>query len=505
MSKTKVRIFYSDRNYIDIINNEIVEIHISSLEYYKIMLKDIDNFVNDCNTKDLNAFKKDVENKKMCFENLILKKSDEGIVEIIEAFKNDVKCINFGLLRINEIKTIIDTVKFSDNIRFITRYHNGDDSNIKEMKDCFEYLQNIYDYIKAFNLSPFELSIFVYDLIRERKYQYSEEDLKNHELNDFIEDISTEELKEKARNSSFSRSLFEIYNNDSIVCAGYSRLYSVILNMFDIYTEEIGFCKDEDYGHASNIVYIDDPKYYVKLPFEVDVTWGINYNKDESVDYNSCLNNYQFFGRTIVQALFDKAQMELKPDFNDYSLIGKLLKRKNTVLRLFNLNAPKMIVEKELQMMLDSMKVIQEKIYTPEFDNIIEELEKYKSSLTEVFLGNKEKEEFNSINMKIDESLNNLFTPYDFIKALEQVRRIEHMIDSEKYPFDFDGIMITGFKKYKLKLEDAKRISGVLLFEKKLFESPTIDPKKENKKRKEILAKNPNIDFSKNPVLKKTN
>ena len=132
-------------------------------------------------------------------------------------------------------------------------------------------LDKLIEPIKNAKLSPYEKYLAVYNIVKQFK-PYKE----NHE------------------NKKESRYLRYILNNEYIVCVGFSKLLTTLLNKVDIKSLEIstnvdtsydqGFTKDNTptnfNGHARNIIKIDDDKYNIHGIFIADSTWDNDIKHD---------------------------------------------------------------------------------------------------------------------------------------------------------------------------------------------------------------------------------
>ena len=165
-------------------------------------------------------------------------------------------------------------------------------------------LDNLISSIKNTNLSPYEKYLAVYNIVKQFK-PYKE----NHEDKDK------------------SRYLKYILNNEYIVCVGYSKLLTTLLNKLDISSMEITADIDSSIynddlintptkleGHQRNVVKIDDDKYNIHGIYIVDPTWDNNMNKDL---YNNSTSTFD--KRKEYKKLEKLTNEDLLLDFHNFN------------------------------------------------------------------------------------------------------------------------------------------------------------------------------------------
>lgn len=144
------------------------------------------------------------------------------------------------------------------------RYHQVDinEGSIKNVCEAQEKADMLVDYIVSLNLSPFEQFLLVHDFCAGKPYHKKE----NGEYNcrAFIDNMAT----------------------DQIVCAGYARLMQVLCGRLGIQCEYVsGIPKDEDTGHAFNMVHLVDSKYNIDGVYLCDACWDSELSKPGLRDY----------------------------------------------------------------------------------------------------------------------------------------------------------------------------------------------------------------------------
>ena len=124
---------------------------------------------------------------------------------------------------------------------------------VEEFLAMRETLDFFNDLVQANNLSPTEILMYAYDIMKTFRYKENKED------------------KDK------SRYLHNIVMTDYIVCVGYAKFMEQILKENNIKAIEVGVTcdlgNDEYGGHARNLVYLDDDKYDIHGIYAIDATW----------------------------------------------------------------------------------------------------------------------------------------------------------------------------------------------------------------------------------------
>lgn len=124
---------------------------------------------------------------------------------------------------------------------------------VEEFLAMRETLDFFNDLVQANNLSPTEILMYAYDIMKTFRYKENKED------------------KDK------SRYLHNIVMTDYIVCVGYAKFMEQILKENNIKAVEVGVTcdlgNDEYGGHARNLVYLDDDKYDIHGIYAIDATW----------------------------------------------------------------------------------------------------------------------------------------------------------------------------------------------------------------------------------------
>lgn len=387
-----IRACLNDRNLLDILKDrdlfekakeeeksdkEIFGIDSAYNEYaYNYVLENFDNLL-DC--IDLFLFYNDVDVKEILKENPILKNK---------------KIVLNKFLNISDFEKLQELKKDYDGINAYVRLDgNSDYVSLKSCEDTMNYIKNIGDKVKSLNLSPFETIIFVYDIVRDRYYKDEGKDEKYTK----------------------SRDLSEVAFGEAIVCHGYAELFKAILNYIGIETYLAPLrVKDEDIGHTRNEIYVVDPKYNINGVYYFDTTW----DSKERGKEDQFLLKYKYLAKT-------RGEMEeIENHIYEYN------------------NSPKYS-----QDMLEKFKIALE---NRELENVFNYIStfRYLGRVAESKLDLDPTDYFTSGGVKfenIKDELEEILKKYNkpisaetYIRAINEVRKIEYYIDSEKYPYSLD-------------------------------------------------------------------
>lgn len=201
--------------------------------------------------------------EKRRFDSLFLEANNEDASEYINANKKiisneylstkiiiDNKYNFFDLNLKNELSTLFS--KYS-NV-FIKIPENVEIVQIDDMITTLNFIGGIINKIKKMNLSPLEEIMFIYDFVRDREYKMPKSVNLYYQSYDVNQTILS----------------------DRIICLGFANLFNAFLynlnfksmvDMLDV-TD-----KSKKYGHARNLVYIEDDKYDVQGLYFFDPTW----------------------------------------------------------------------------------------------------------------------------------------------------------------------------------------------------------------------------------------
>lgn len=209
-----------------------------------------------------------------------------------------------GMTEYDRVLELMELYKdYLDQV-YITVDGNEDFTKLTECCKTICEIRKKAETIKSLNLSKMETIMYVYDVVRNRVYQFENEN----------EDYTK------------SRNLSEVLLGDKIVCVGYSNIFKALLDYIGIPSDIVClYDDDEDYGHARNVVYVNDPKYNIDGVYYFDATWDSK-KKDEDNHY---LYSYKYFAKTrnymdnehMIQGLY--FEDKLCP-LNNYELFEKV-------------------------------------------------------------------------------------------------------------------------------------------------------------------------------------
>ncbi len=382
----------------------------------------------------------------------------DDYIEIINALKNNIKYCNFKDIENEKIIGIIKSNLLNDRTNYRTKYNYYDYVNGDKVIDMLNYVNNIKKYVKHFNLSKIETAMFVYDLTRERTYKAT-----------------------TSNNISKSRSLSEVYNSEEIVCAGFSQIYSAILNELGIKTDTVIYNhinESKHTSHMSNIIYINDNKYDISGVYETDVTWG-----SKKKENNSFLNSYETFMNSIIFAIKYKQLSDLEP--SKYQGIMGIYER---LIKLREMQVP-LFVEKN-ESLFFAKKSIEIFGNLNQNDKVekCKQIKKYLEKGTNIT-----EDDINKVIAQLNSILSKEIDKSKFIDILYQVRRVEHSIDHEKYPLNVDLIESIVKDKYPERKEE--RLLKAIFYDESEIE---ILKQQERQKLINEIEQNKNVSNIKN-------
>ena len=296
-----------------------------------------------------------------------------------------------------------------------SHYHS---INYYQLLEIDEYITKIADYVKRFNLSPFEQTIFAADLVRELKYkpQDNEDD------------------------PSISRDLIEIINKDYIVCEGYANIYKAVLDKLGImctvkvyYHDDLTGIEGDKQNMAHDIceVYINDDKHNIHGAFAYDVTGSSTTN---SVDL---LKDYTHIA---IPLDLDKKIRYLRKRYDassqtDTNLKEKIETRIENAITMCEM-AP-ILVDNNYNLIKESIESLNEYKMAPSIDSYAMEKGIDLSTIEPIkkiyFLRDYYLDNIKNVIYEIPKSV--------FFKALYSVKRIEQSINSDKYGLYYEDML----------------------------------------------------------------
>ena len=337
------------------------------------------------------------------FDNLIdnieyIRINDYDPIKYLEKYPvlKTKKIILNDILDINDFDLINNLIKKYENYNaYIYLIGNHDPVSLKDCKKTMDYIKEKANMIKSLNLSVFETIIFTYDLVRDRIYKYENES-----------DRPTE-----------SRDLSKVLFGDSIVCAGYSKMFSAILNYIGIKTDCISLQlkNNENAGHERNGIRIIDPKYNIDGYYYFDTTW------DSKKDDNKFLYRYLCLAKT-------RDEMEtLEQNRYIYSLTPAY--GKNMIDEFINY-----VNNRDYEKVINYVKTFNHMFSDSGSDSHVDIRDIFKRTIDLEYTKKCILETLKKYNKKINAET--------YLKAINNVRKIENYIDSEKYPYDIKTLYL---------------------------------------------------------------
>ena len=315
---------------------------------------------------------------------------------------NDIPCKKIlvgssenGKLHIKDdeyVSKLIEKIKEPEKI-YINAEENSENVSLMDYKETIDTINKMIEKVKSKNLSPFEQLIYIYDLVRDRKYKESETD-----------------------NPYSSRDITPVLKGEEIVCIGYSEIFDAIVKKLGyISIIQILHNSDNTSGHARNMVYIKDDKHNVDGIFVFDLTMGRKIDNS-----NKHFNNYYYCARP--NAFFEFADEKKKLDLiYDAKIVLKEIYDK--------------VEHNEFDIDLMNFYAIFSIYSDLTGKNIIEPEEYQKLSTSD-----KVQEKFRENLIEFCKLMDKRITKEDYLRALTNVRVAEYYEDSDKFPISLDII-----------------------------------------------------------------
>jgi hypothetical protein len=177
-----------------------------------------------------------------------------NVIDLVYKLENKInKKISF-INCITKNKTIkdIEKLKFLEEDRIIKIWYEDGitDCTVDEFIIMRKNIDSIINDIQSKKLSNFEKIIYLYDIVKKYNYKKSEDDY-----------------------SMDGRQLHKIFNTKNIICSGYARIVSQVLNEIGIQAGIYKLITNNNELHARNIVHIKDEKYNVNSIYSMEPTW----------------------------------------------------------------------------------------------------------------------------------------------------------------------------------------------------------------------------------------
>lgn len=287
---------------------------------------------------------------------------DKIIEVLVDIDALSITILDNGDESISQSFIVIDKIEQSigskiENIYFVTG--NRDIKNIDLLKDLEKdhkisvmydkeiicsiddfinmrsHINKIVEFIKRYELSPLERTLFAYDIVKDFY-------IINHKY-----------MKEK----KISRLIHRIFKANELNCQAYSTLYAQILHelkiqasdysLYSPLVEEIFLTKD---NHARTMVHLVDEKYAVDGLFSTDVIWDAIKKMKKNYHYEFFLTRTQNIKK---QFSTDKFHNDIEILLSNKTVDMLSLKEKNFFERLLNKNQ---IINEDIEYLRDIMK-----------------------------------------------------------------------------------------------------------------------------------------------------
>lgn len=379
--------FINEQNYLEIENdiriiNEYLDNKIdikNSIEYIEINLEE----EKDEYDYDYESF------------SIIKKYIDDNI-----DFFKDKKIIIKGISKISkeQIKIANEFFSIYENIYYVIE-GNSMPISYDEYRNTEKKLDEILNMIKEKNMSPLENLMYLYDLIRNRKYK------------------KADSLAEYNKSSDLTSVLFGEY----IVCSGYTELFDYFSQKLGFRTYQYQLKGIECNSHIRNLIYVEDSKYDVDGLYFFDATWDSN-----KYDNNDFLCYYKFFMKTQEEMeKCDRGRFENNKYFDIDDNIIQQLKKYETlnILNIYDIKQELLIGLNHISKLLQKGDMMQ--------------------NMALLMNGILPSEDITSLLEEYLEKINKPFNYEKFCKLLYNVRKIQHEENPEFYPFSYDVISDT--------------------------------------------------------------
>lgn len=311
-------------------------------------------------------------------ENLKYLKNPNLILEVEENNVEDVLSISKRLKELGKENNVVIRAKNKDKIfariKENEAYRQDNiyidiKTEIYPLKDFLNYETTLYEIVEPTkDLSPFEKYIYIFNVVKQFKY-----------------------YKENENDKRLSRNLYDILNNEYMVCVGYSVLLRDLLKKVGINSIEISISVDTSYdddntitsatrsGHARAYIYIIDPKYNIDGFYIADPTWNNFMHKDIYThlvltnEEETYTRRYNFIGSNIdTSELFNVKSLKefySKIDF----FTSRISLEKENIFKLYD--NPNYISQIIIDLLTSLQKLSPE--FTNQLKNKYKELEKY--------------------------------------------------------------------------------------------------------------------------------
>lgn len=285
--KSLASILSSKTNH-DFIKKEIKDMLKQSTEEEDDYISNLQDFFRKMNSSSRESFYEP-------FKKIYIYGDNDAIIDYI---KSNPQIKKFQIVKmpsyplsdegLNETKKDFETIKSATGCPISVVIDGNEEAvDIDDFQKVLDIIDNIVIEIKKLHLSPLETVLYVYDLVREKKYQ----------------EESANEYYTK------SRDLASVLLGDKIVCAGFVNFFNTILEKLDIKCQRfrlLSTIKGED-NHVQSLVLINDSKYAINGLYLFDPTGECKEND------NSYLSSYFNFAKTSREMNIFYENSDLEP------------------------------------------------------------------------------------------------------------------------------------------------------------------------------------------------
>lgn len=227
--------------------------------------------------------------------------------------------INIKGLSFNKKLEILTHPKLNDSIAFLDDYTLNDEIPASVLQEMYETIWAMCESVKSKGFSPAEYFFYIYNKLKEREY-----------------------IQENENDSPLkSRSLVEVLKNDEIVCVGFSNYFLAIADVIGLIAKPIRWenIDEQEPGHESVIVFLNDPKYRIMGIFDFDTTWDAKKEKNKETYKN---NIRHAFIPPVIDAREKELNGLITPSGNSYHNIFSAYE---SLQKLEILKAPEIIIK----------------------------------------------------------------------------------------------------------------------------------------------------------------
>lgn len=266
--------------------------------------------------------------------------------------------INTKNLSISEVMDLLNNPELPKNCKFLDRYNGDTELSLEDMKKVYSYYDNLK--LKTQDLSPAEIVFYVYDIVRSQVYNMEAED----------------------EEETVSRDLLKTLDGDKIVCVGFANQMAAACSFLGVNVEVAHWrsITEGEAGHASIVVYLDDPKYNFKGIYFFDPTQDCKKGADDKEYVKKCMTAFvpYYFGINFM----NKAGFE-EDQGSSISSLSSSIKRYR---KLSELEAPALVLNHEKELVLKRLNQVNRVLNNPvinlrkeeiDIEKVIAEASKY--------------------------------------------------------------------------------------------------------------------------------